>query len=411
MLIGQFRNFARCLGYSVLFIALTIQPFTIRAQTPLSAPLVNQILADLVLDQFLEEYSRLKTYSDLSEWLVKHFPSRDHGFIKKHLSGKTQLPQLERLNRGLAFTVKKEKYTLEIVNAYSGLLRFNGHYRWSYNPNSPLSVQFEVFKRALEKKRVSSIDLILPQAHAVAWVTPVIAFLVGAGLAPITTDIVTKLVYPWVKSYYCDSKTPQTSFQSAEFCDSYFKWKEANRPKLPAAEPVPDSSKVVEQVELKTKCRSENDPDIVTEVESPDKLIKTRRTIKFGSGNRPTHVIEELISPPSPVRLIYTLDEKSGVVMIESKCGDEECPDNKSVFLSRKKEHASLMTTEKIKAIDNFEESLKTVIPVIEQCDAKAKAVVKKADEPALLSTKVKAVEEGKALEVDEPALKGKAVQ
>jgi len=416
MFIGYLNKFLRCLGCSVLILVLTIQPtFMARAQMPLSRPLVNQIIADLVLDQFLEEYSRLKTFSDFGEWLVKHFPARDHDFIKKNLSSKRKLPKLDRLNRGLALTIEKEKYTLEIVNASLAVLRFNGLYTWTYNPNSPLRTQFEVFKRALERKRVSSIDLFLPKAHAAAWVWPIVAFFVGAGLNPVTQDVVTKLAYPWLKSYYCDDRTPQTSYHSAEFCDSYFKWKEANRAKLPAAETVPDSTKAVEQVELKTKCRSADDPDIVTEVESPDKTIKTKRTIKFGSGNRPTQVIEELVKPPSELRLIYTLDEKSGIVMVESKCGangDEKCPENKAVFLSRKKEHMDLMTSEKIKAIDKFEESLKTIIPVIEQCDAKAKAVVKKSEEPGvLLSTKVKEVEEGKVLEEEKPASKEKSVR
>lgn len=404
MFIGHMRSLARWLGYSVLVFTLTFHPYLVQAQMPLSRPVMNQILADMVLDRFLAEYSRFQTVGEYGQWLAEHFPSRDRDFIKKQLSGKRKLPKLDRLNRGLALTVEKDRYTIEIVNASRGILRFNERYTWVYNPKSSLSQQFEVFRRALERKQTSSLDLILPEAHAWAWIGTVVAFLVGAGLAPITTDVITKFVYPWLKSFYCDGKTPQTSYHTAEFCDSYFRWKDNNRPKLPAAEPVPDASKAVEEVEVKTKCRSEGDPDIVTEVESPDKSVKTRRTIKFGSGNRPTHVIEELIHPPSDVRLVYTLDEKAGVVMVESNCGEVKCPSDKAVFLSRKKEHMELMTPEKIKAIDNFDEGLKMIIPIIEQCDAKAKAVVEKAEESALLlKTKVEEVEKGTALEIENP--------
>ncbi len=359
MFIGHMRSLARWLGYSVLVFTLTFHPYLVQAQMPLSRPVMSQILADMVLDRFLAEYSRFQTVGEYGQWLAEHFPSRDRDFIKKQLSGKRKLPKLDRLNRGLALTVEKDRYTIEIVNASRGILRFNERYTWVYNPKSSLSQQFEVFRRALERKQTSSLDLILPEAHAWAWIGTVVAFLVGAGLAPITTDVITKFA---------------------------------------------DASKAVEEVEVKTKCRSEGDPDIVTEVESPDKSVKTRRTIKFGSGNRPTHVIEELIHPPSDVRLVYTLDEKAGVVMVESNCGEVKCPSDKAVFLSRKKEHMELMTPEKIKAIDNFDEGLKMIIPIIEQCDAKAKAVVEKAEESALLlKTKVEEVEKGTALEIENP--------
>ena len=57
-----------------------------------------------------------------------------------------------------------------------------------------------------------------------------------------------------------------------------------------------------------------------------------------------------------------------------------------------------------MKAIDNFDEGLKMIIPIIEQCDAKAKAVVEKAEESALLlKTKVEEVEKGTALEIENP--------
>ena len=382
----------------IVALCLFLQPSLLLAQsnTVQATPEVaNQILTNAILDRLFTEYAQLKKVSDFSAWMVRRFPERDHMFLKKHLSRLNELPQLERLNRGLKISIGKESSTIEVLNAYNGRMKFDGKLVWSFNPNQTLESQFKIFERGLVKKDVSRFQLLIPKANAWAWVLwGLAAFMVGTSLNPIATDVVTNYFYPKGKAEVCEGKDPSVSFEIAEYCKAYFAWKTQHRPTLPPAATVTDTSKVKETVGLTSKCRSPQDPDIVAEVESPDKKLKTRRTIKFGPDNKPIQVIEESVKPESPFRLVYTMDEKGNVETIETRCDNGKCAEEKSLFLSRKKEHANQMDTEKTKVLDELEKALRSIRPLIEQCDEKAKAIARSAEQPGLMSSQVLKVEE-----------------
>lgn len=388
---SKYKVFFRWMLSVQLALFTSLAPLPASAEPSLSPQLLQQIIVGSMLDMAFAKLGKIHSVAEFESWLSASFNKADMVTLHERLKLVKQLPKFERLNRGIAWTDQSDRFTIVFENIFTGQVRVNDHIEWTYHRGNSLKVQLEVLERALSKSKVSLIDFVLPKAEA--WIIPLTMLIVGVGLTVLvqkpSEDIIGNYYYQKRKAAWCEPREVKSSFEDSVYCKDYFAWKAANKSEveLPKSGTVPEGKALDEKVTVTPKCRTASNPDIVIDAASQDKKIVTRRTIEFGDDNKPNKVIEEVINPPSKVKVTYKLNGSGGVDVVE---------DGHSLYLSRLKVDQSRMDNEKFKQLDALELNLLPVIAVIKSCDEKSKATLTNAASApgSLLATSVEQLAE-----------------
>lgn len=201
-------------------------PSTASASTPLTPPMLNQMVSDIALNQMFKRFGEVKRGVDLVKLLPADMPARDLRWAREATKSLTKPIKFERLTRAIALTYDGKRHVIAIEDALNAKLRVDGKADFTYQPANPLEIQIDVLNRALNKKQ-AFLTFGLPEAHAIVVTEIIIGGIIG-GLVAAGLGLVLSNAGTVFQQVYCPGRTKADGYFTATTCEKYFDWAEKN---------------------------------------------------------------------------------------------------------------------------------------------------------------------------------------